>query len=137
MSEYSRRYGAGSDVDALASSLNHLLQTHRQALQDEKLEQEVEMLLRWAERQCFGSTSAEQNLQDKGQQHLQHVRDRLKMACEEHQRLQAETPAGHDGSSSQMQQEYVDAQRKVSAIIDHLLQHEQSSGSIAMRHYSH
>jgi hypothetical protein len=104
-----------AELDTLATEVEQLLDKHDHPLEDESVRRQVEKLKRWLEVRRREHTPM--GISRAGSMWLAELRDRLKMAAEERQRLEGEggTPA------SKEQAERTEEMLKTACHIDKLL----------------
>jgi hypothetical protein len=104
------------DVEDLATELKRLLVSHERTLDEEGIRHEVEVLERWMESYRRGLAAASK-ISENGTEWLAHLRDHLKLAADELQRLEGE--GGTPPSREQL--ERMDELHKAVKRIDNVL----------------
>lgn len=105
-----------ADVEGLIRELKQLLVRHESALNEEGIRQEVEILERWVESYRRGLAAANK-IAKTGIEWLPTLRDRLKMATDEMQRLEGE--GGNPASKEQMQktEDLLNAAKRIDEVL--------------------
>jgi|GEM_PF-2870168 len=87
------QYGVGATMDSVYNELNQLQSCYQEYLDQESLISEVRLLKQMIEDCQIGSPEAEEMLRAHGGEILRLLSDKLKLAAEEQERLQEESPA--------------------------------------------
>lgn len=104
------------DVEDLTAELKRLLVRHERTLEEEGIRHEVEVLERWMESYRRGLAAASK-ISENGMEWLSHLRNHLKLAVDELQRLEGEGGA----PPSKQQLERMDELIKAVSRIDNVL----------------
>ena len=120
------------DVEELDNEMKRLLVKHEGVLNDEGIRRNVEVLERWLESYRRGLVAAHK-ISETGSGWLGDLRDRLKLAAEEMQRLEGE--GGNPSSKEQAEkiEELLKAVRRIDAVIpnvQHLFCNEQLAEAV-------
>ncbi len=107
------------EAETLTNDLKRLLVKYENALEQEGIRHEVETLERWMESYRRG-LSAARKISEKGPQWLTQLRERLKMAAEELQRLENEGGNPLDKSQAVQAEEYLRASLRIDKVIPNM-----------------
>ena len=123
----------GQDVAAKLEEVNQLVQEFRRlqvhyedALEGEGLKEEIEAIERWAESYRRGLKAA-LKISENGQDMLEDVRTRLKLAAEELSRMSEEGPNPAPKAELAKKEAFLEATRTIDAIlpvVDHAVNNE-------------
>ncbi len=113
------------EAEELTNELKRLLVKYEIALDEEGIRHEVEILERWMESYRRGIAAANK-ISDTGLEWLSTLRDRLRLAAEERQRLEGE--GGNPASKKQAEttEELLNAARRIDKVlpnIEHIFKH--------------
>jgi len=105
------------DVDILAHELDRLLARYKPALKQEGIDRQVENLKRWLEsnRNDFG---ADRQISETGNAWLVDLRDGLKLAAEERQRLEGEGGIPANKEQAEENEELLRVLRRIEHILN-------------------
>ena len=104
------------EVENLTNELKRLLVNHEGALDQEGLRREVETLERWMESYRRGLAAAHK-ISESGITWLGQLRDRLKMAADEHIRLEGEGGSPADSEQTKRTEELLAAANRIDRAI--------------------
>jgi hypothetical protein len=108
-----------SDAEQLTNELKRLLVRYEGALEQEGIRHEVETLERWMESYRRG-LSAARKISEKGTSWLTDLRERLKLAAEELQRLEGEGGNPLDKNQAVQAEEFLKASLRIDKVIPNL-----------------
>ncbi len=107
------------DAEQLTNELKRLLVKYENALEQEGIREQVETLERWMESYRRG-LSAARKISEKGTDWLTDLRERLKMAAEELNRLEGEGGNPLDKSQAVQAEEYLRASLRIDKVIPNM-----------------
>lgn len=107
------------EAEQLTNDLKRLLVKYENALEQEGIRGEVETLERWMESYRRG-LSAARKISEKGTHWLTELRERLKLAAEELQRLENEGGNPLDKSQAVQAEEYLRASLRIDKVIPNM-----------------
>lgn len=104
------------EVEELANELKRILVKHEKTLDEEGIRQEVECLERWMESYRRGLAAAHK-ISETGTGWLTHLRDKLKMAADEMQRIEGEGGPPASREQAEKNEDLVKAVRRIEKVM--------------------
>jgi hypothetical protein len=108
-----------SDAEDLTNELKRLLVKYEPALQEEGIRKQVETLERWMEAYRHG-LSAARKISENGTSWLTELRNRLKLAADELQRIESEGGNPATGEQASQAEEFLKASRRIDKVIPNI-----------------